>query len=167
MKNTQAKRIALGGMLAAVAVVIMCLGGMIPLATYVCPMLCMIAQYMVLRMCGKRIGWTWFVVVSLLSLLMGPDKEAAGVFLLLGYYPMVKPIFEKWPLSLLWKLLLFNSAVSVLYLLLLRLMGLNEVSEEFAGLGIAGLVLLLILGNITFFLVDRVLDMAEKKWHKR
>ncbi len=165
--SSQTKTVALGGMLAAAALVIMCIGGMIPVGTYVCPMLCIMVQYIVLRLCGRRIAWAWYGAVSILCLLMGPDKEACGVFLLLGYYPMLKPVFEKWPLSWLWKLLLFNGAVTMLYAVLLRLLGLENTSEEFAGYGIAGLGVLLVLGNITFLLLDRVLSLAQRKWRKR
>lgn len=166
MKKTNTKQIALGGLLAAVAVVIMCLGGMIPLATYICPMLCILTQYIVLCCCGKRIAWTWYAAVSILSVLMGPDKEAALVFVLLGYYPMVKPLLEKSKLAPLWKLLLFNVAVILLYGLVLKLLGLDIVAEETEELGTIGLVILLVLGNLVFFLVDRVLAMMERKWKK-
>lgn len=165
--RAKTKAMALSGMLAALALVIMCMGGLIPLATYICPMLCVIVQYIVLRLCGRRTAWTWFAVVALLSLLLGPDKEAASVFLLLGYYPMLKPVFEKWPVSWLWKLLLFNGAVAVLYGLLLRLMGLEDPAEGFTGFGIAGLLVLLVLGNVTFILLDKLLSIAQRKWNKR
>ena len=164
MKKTNTKQIALGGLLAAVAVVIMCLGGMIPLATYICPVLCILTQYIVLCCCGKRIAWTWYVAVAILSALMGPDKEAALVFALLGYYPMVKPILEKSKLAPVWKLLLFNAAVVVLYGVILKLLGLVAIAEETEELGVIGLVILLILGNLVFFLVDKVLNMMERKW---
>ena len=54
MRNNT-KQIALGGVLAAVAVTIMSLGGLIPIATYVCPMLCCMTQFIVLRFCGRRL----------------------------------------------------------------------------------------------------------------
>ena len=163
MRNSNAKVIALGGLLAAVALVILCLGGMIPLATYVCPMLCALVQYIVYRCCGRRIAWTWYVAVALLALLLGPDKEAALVFVMLGYYPMVKPFFEKSRLSVLWKLLLFNGAVLVLYGLLLKLLGLDAVATETEELGMIGLVILLALGNAVFFLLDRLLTILQKR----
>jgi len=165
--KARTKTVALGGMLAAVALVIMCMGGLIPFATYVCPMLCTLVQYIVLQLCGKRIAWTWYAVVALLSLLLGPDKEASAVFVLLGYYPMLKPMFEKWPLSWLWKLLLFNGAVAVLYAFLLKVLGLENISDEFSGLGITGLIVLLLFGNITFILLDKLLSLAHRKWKKR
>ena len=57
MRNDRVKAIALGGVLAALAVVIMCLGGLIAVATYVCPMLCAMLTYCVSRLCGRRIAW--------------------------------------------------------------------------------------------------------------
>ena len=47
MRNTNAKAMALGGVLGALALVIMCMGGLIPFATYVCPMLCTVTLYSV------------------------------------------------------------------------------------------------------------------------
>jgi len=165
MRNKNTKAVALGGILAATAIVIMCMGGLIPVATYVCPMLCAVLQYLVLRFCGKRMAWAWFAAVSLLSLLLGPDKEAAAVFVVLGYYPIVRPSLEKAKLSWMWKLLLFNGAVALLYLLLLRIMGLGDALGEFTEFGVAGLMIMLLLGNVTFFLLDRLLKILDrKKW---
>ena len=87
MRNASVKAVALGGMLASVSVVIICLGGLIPLATFICPMLCIMTGHIVLRSCGTKIAWCWYGVVSILCLLMAPDKEAAMLFLFLGYYP--------------------------------------------------------------------------------
>ena len=44
-----ARNVALGGMMAALAIVIMCMGGLIPVATFVCPMLCMLLLVCVLH----------------------------------------------------------------------------------------------------------------------
>ena len=102
-KKTPASAVALGGVLAALAVVIMCLGTLIPIATYVCPAICMLLVQVVTKLCGRRIGWAWYGAVSVLSLLMAPDKEAAGVFLLLGYYPIIKPWIDSKKGKWLWK----------------------------------------------------------------
>lgn len=163
MRNSSAKVIALGGVLGAVALVILCLGGLIPLSTYVCPMLCCVLQFLVLKFCGRRIAWAWYGVVALLGLLLGPDKEAAAVFVLLGYYPILKPVFEKSRLSWLWKILLFNGAILVLYAALIHLLGLAAVTAEFTQLGTLGLVVLLLLGNLTFILLDIALSRFSRK----
>ena len=83
MKRNSAQKIALGGLMAALAMVIMSLGGLIPFATFVCPMLCCMITKLVLSMCGKRIAWAWYGAVAILSVLMAPDKEAAAVFVFL------------------------------------------------------------------------------------
>ena len=148
---------ALGGIMAALAVTIMSLGGLIPVATYVCPMLCAILLLVVYLSCGSRIAWAWYGAVAILSLLMGPDKEAAAVFVFLGYYPILKPWLDKRRLSLVWKLLLFNSAVLTMYWLLLNLFGMAQLAAEFSELGLVLGIVLLLMGNLTFFLLDIVL----------
>ena len=149
---------ALGGVMAALAVVIMSLGGLIPLATYICPMLCILLLKTVLQICGSRIAWAWYGAVSILSLLLGPDKEAAAVFVFLGYYPIVKPKLDAAKLSWLWKGLLFNASVLAMYWLLIHLFGMAQVAAEFRELGTAMLIVTHLLGNLCFFLVDRILN---------
>lgn len=161
--RTSAKQMALGGILAALAVVIMSLGGLIPVATYTVPMLCAILQYTVLRTCGSRVAWAWYGAVSILSLLLGPDKEAAAVFVFLGYYPILKPKMDRMKLPWLWKGLLFNVSILTMYALLIHLFGMEQIMAEFAELGKWMTVILLVLGNLTFFLLDRVLDKYARK----
>lgn len=164
-KRTPAANVALGGVLAALAVVIMSMGTLIPVATYVCPMLCMVLLRTVLQTCGKQIAWGWYGAVAILSILLAPDKEAAAVFAFLGYYPIAKPTLDKTRLSWLWKGLLFNSAILVMYWLLMHLFGLEQVTAEFAEMGTAMLVILLFLGNVIFFMMDKLLGMQPKRKH--
>ncbi len=163
MRNSITKKIALGGVLAALAIVIMCLGVMIPLATFVCPMLCAIIQYIALWFCEQKIAWAWFGVVAILSLLLGPDKEAALVFCMIGCYPILKPLFEKSKLRFLWKILFFNCAVALLYGLLLKLFGMDAALAEYKELGTIGLIAMLLLGNVCFILLDRLLTILDRK----
>ena len=164
MRNSGAKQIALGGMMAALAVVIMSLGGMIPSATFVCPMLCCLILQIVRTICGDRMAWAWYGAVAILSLLMGPDKEAAAVFVFLGYYPILKPKFDKSRLKWVWKLLYFNVVILAMYWLLIHLFGMAQLAQEWEELGIWMTGIMLLLGNVTFFLLDRVLS---KKFRRR
>lgn len=164
MSRTSAKQMALCGVLAALAIVIMCLGGLIPVATYVCPVLCCVLCCMVFYTCGKRLAWVWYVAVAILSLLLGPDKEAAGVYLVLGYYPMLKPILERSKLSWLWKFLLFQSAVAVLYLALIHLLGIEAVVGKWDVFTLVSVGVMLVMGNVVFFVLDRVLSMVGRKF---
>lgn len=162
-KRNSAYAVALGGVLAALGVVVMCLGTLIPVATFLCPMVCMILAQVVMKTCGGKMGWAWYGAVAVLSLLLAPDKEAAAVFAALGYYPMVKPRLERKKLPWLWKGLLFNAVILALYWLLIHLFGLDALAEEFAEAGRVMTVVMLILGNVTFFLLDRVLSKRFRR----
>ena len=148
-RNNQASAIALGGVMAALAVV----------ATFVCPALCMLLLRIVARQCGRRIGWAWYGAVAILGVLLAPDKEAAAVFVFLGYYPLLKPVFDRWKPSWLWKGLYFNAAIAVLYTLLLKVFGMDQLAQDYAELGSALTAVMMVLANITFFMLDRLLGM--------
>ena len=111
----------------------------------------------VLSICGKRIAWAWYGAVAILSVMMAPDKEAAAVFVFLGYYPIVKPWLDKRKLSWLWKGLLFNSVILSMYWLLIHIFGMNEIAADYEEAGKVMTVIMLILGNVTFYMLDLVL----------
>jgi hypothetical protein len=169
-RDNVSSAVALGGVLAALAVVIMCMGGLIPVATFICPAVCMMIQAVVLRRCGRRFAWAWYGAVAILSLLMGPDKEAAAVFVFLGYYPILRPWLNKLRPDWLFKGLYFNAVIAVLYTLLLKVLGFAEILEDYAEMGAVMTVAMLIMGNITFFLLDRLLSLrfgAPRQRHGR
>ena len=156
-KHTPASQMALGGVLAALAVVVMNLGTLIPVATYSCPLLCILLLDLVRRLCGSHIGWAWYGAVTILSLLMAPDKEAAAVFGFIGSYPLVKPRLDAMHGSILWKALFFNGLILILYRFFLGFLGLGAVLEEFTQMGALLTAVMLLLGNVIFFLMDRLL----------
>lgn len=157
-RRTPAYAIALGGSLAALAVTIMSLGTLIPIATYVCPVLCMVVLNILAMICGDRIGWAWYGAVALLSALLAPDKEAATMFVFLGYYPLIKPKLDKTRLKWLWKILFFNVTILAAYWFLMHLLGMAAIAEEFREMGAVLTAAMLLLGNLTFFLLDRLLS---------
>ena len=159
--------VALGGVLAALAVVIMTLGCLIPIATYVSPMLCSVLLLFVKQSCGNTIGWTWYGAVSVLSLLLSPDKEAAAVFVALGYYPMIQPGINKSRLRWLWKILFFNAVTLLLYWMLIFVLGMAQIAADFQGVGRIGLAVVLLLGNVSFLLLDKLLHMVKRKLFKK
>ena len=158
MRNTPAKQIAFGGVFGALALVIMNLGSLIPVATYVCPMLCMLILTFVTKMCGNRIGWAWYGAVAILSCLMAPDKEAAAVFVFLGFYPILKPRFDRMRFPIIPKLLFFNALILLMYWLLLKLLGMDQIAAEFAEMGKALTVVMLVMGNLIFYMTDVALS---------
>lgn len=153
----QARSMALGGIFAALAVIVMSMGTLIPVSTFVCPMLCMMLLRLVLSLCGKRAAWAWYGAVALLCLMLAPDKEAAAVFVFLGWYPIVKPRLDGLKWGLFWKLLLLNGAILLMYWVLMHLFGMQDIAAEYEELGAVMTFVMLVLGNITFFLLDMIL----------
>ncbi len=167
MHKTNAKEIAMGGVFAALAIVIMCLGGMIPIATFVCPMICMLILQMIRKLCGSRIAWAWYGAVAIMAVLLGPDKEAAAVFVFLGYYPIIKPKIDRIKPGWLWKGIYFNAVILLLYQLLIYLFGMDQIAAEYRELGTVLTVVVLLIGNLCFFLLDRVLTQFGKRRKRR
>lgn len=163
MRSQAARSMALGGMMAALAVVIMALGGMIPLNTFLCPVLCMLLLRFVLASTGARAAWAWYGAVAILGTLLGPDKEAAAIFVCLGYYPILKPRLDRMKLGLPVKFALFNAAILGMYAVLIRLLGMDQIAADYAGLGTAMTVVMLLLGNVTFWMLDIVLGKPMRK----
>ena len=159
--KTNSKHMAMGGVFAALALVIMNLGGLIPVATYTTPVICMLLLKFVMQSCGRRVAWAWYGAVMILGLLMSPDKESAAVFAFLGYYPIIKPKLDQMKGKWLWKLAVFNVSMVLLYSILIRVMGVATVTGEREELGKTLLIVLLILGNVTFIALDRMLTLLE------
>ena len=158
--SASSRQMALGGMMTAVAVVIMCLGSLIPVNTYVCPVLCILITRVVLERCGRRIGWCYYIATAVLSLMLAPDREAALVYAFLGYYPMIRPFFEKLGVFAWYaKLLLFTLAGGASYGMLLVVMGAGAAMSE----GWVLTVVTVLLWDALFLLTDRLLGVPLKK----
>lgn len=162
MKGNQAKEMAFCGMMAALAITIMWLGTLIPLATFVCPVLCMLILGFVYKMTGKKLAWAWYFCVALLSVMLSPDKEAVAVMVFLGYYPIIKRNFQRFKLSFVLKMLYFNFVIFVMYSLLIHLFGMDQILAEFAQIGKIMAAVTLVLGNVCLFMVDFLLTRLEK-----
>lgn len=153
-------KIALCGVMGAVSVAIMLLGAVIPVAMFIAPALASILVMLVCAECGRRLAWTEYAAVSLLSVLFVPDREVALVFVFLGYYPLVKPRFDRLRPRLVrgvCKVLYFNGSVLALYALLYSLFFPGQLASELAGAGLALAAASLLIGNAAFLLLDKAL----------
>ena len=157
--KVKANQMALGGMMPAVAVVIMSLGSLIPVNTYVCPVLCILITRVVMERCGGRLSWCYYMAVAMLSLLLAPDREAALVYLCLGYYPLIRRHFERRPTALRTPvtLLFFTIAGVAAYGLLMLVLGVEAVMAEYEGAGMWLLAVTVLMWDVLFLLVDRLL----------
>ena len=164
MRRGKSTEIALCGMMTALAVVILCLGGLIPAATFCCPVLSSLVLLPVMQRWGRRDAVLVWAASAILGLLLGPDKEAAALYAALGYYPAIRAGLDRKRPALRWalKLLLFNGATIALYALLIFVMGLDALVEEYQATSTALLIATLALGNVVFVIYDFLLKRLER-----
>lgn len=160
---------ALCGIMAALSAAVLTWGSLIPFATFTCPMLAMLCMIPAVCEYGTGAALTMYAAVSILGLLLCPDKEIALLYVFLGWYPGVQAKINSLPrfLSLAVKCILFSAAVVVMYSLILYLFRLEAVVEEFAEYSTIMIAGMLILGNITFLLYDRVLTNFSRLYRKK
>ncbi len=157
--HTPAQRMALGGVMTALSLVVQLLGGALGIGTYAAPLLGGLCTLLVRHCADCRTALLHWLATALLSLLLCSDKELALLYLLLlGWYPLVRPALGRLPrlLCLACKLLLFQLAVVLLCVALLWLV----LDGDLIALGCGGLWLnlaALLLGNVTFLLYDNLL----------
>jgi len=161
----RARPLALCGVLAALAVALLCMGGVIPGMVFCAPILAMGVLLPVLEELGPRAAGTAYAAVALLALLLVPDRETAFVYLFFGWYPILRPriaALPSRPLRLLARLAVCNIAALLLYGLVLRLMGLTADLLESVWYFNAAL---LAAGNVVFLLTDSTLARLTNIWH--
>lgn len=130
--------VAFCSLMAALGVVLMMTGGLIPVMTYCSPLLAGVLLVPVLRECGPKWAWMVWIVTAALSMILSADKEAAFFYLFLGYYPILKRgldrIRPKLP-GFAVKLLFFAAAIALMYALIWYVLGLDIGMEELEELG--------------------------------
>lgn len=163
----KSRKIALCGVLSALAVVVLLLGGVTGIGTFAAPVLAMAVLLPVLEEYGARAAATAFCAVSLLALLLVPDRELTLVYIGFGWYPILRPRVARIPsrlLRLAVRLAVCNGVIAALYGLLLRLLGLTADLAEASRLMNAAL---LVMGNLVFLLLDPVLVRLTNLWRQR
>ena len=157
-KSTQ---VAMGGIASALCLLLMLLT-IIPIATYTMPALAGMVLIVVVIENGYSTAWMVYAAVGFLPLFICPDKEAAMLFVgFFGYYPVLKGKLEKIRVRLveyLVKFVVFNVAMIANYLIIIYLFGIQDVLEEVGPLGQYSVLLLLLMGNVVFFIYDVALS---------
>lgn len=157
----KSKKIALVGMMCALAAVIMLMGGLIPLATFCCPLLAGLALIPVFVECGEKLAWGAYIAISLLALILCPDKEAALLFAFVGYYPILRWRLDQIRngfLRLAAKLAVFNVAVLAMYAVSIFIFQMAAIAAEYREMGLAMALFTLLLGNVTLVVYDVLLQ---------
>ena len=162
-----ARRMALCGLLTALAVVILLLTGALGIGTFVGPVLAMAVLLPVYEEYGGKAALTAYAAAAILGILLVADVELAWVYAAFGWYPSLRPRVEKIPsrlLRILVKLGICTAVCLLLYGVVLRLLGLTADLLEGT---VTFNLLLLIMGNMVFLLMDTALARLTHLWHRK
>lgn len=175
MNNKKIKssaKTAIGGVIAALSVVLMFLTSVIPSMTYALPAMAGILLIIIVIEIDKKWALGVYAVVSILSILLIADKEAAVMYIMFfGYYPIVKAVFEsRFNNTLCWvlKLITFNISMVIAFLITTYVFNIPfDEMEEYGAIAAFGL---LGVGNVVFIIFDFALTNLVKlyllKWRK-
>ncbi len=163
---------ALGGMCIGLSAALMMLASVIPFLTYAIPAM---AALLVLFM-RAECNWKWALAVyvgsSVVCALVVPEKESVAIYIaLVGYYPLLKVIFDKLPkiIGYIVKAVFFVGMIIGIYYVIMHVFGIStELLEDTQGFMIP---ILVALGLAAFILYDVALDRLEiayyRKWQKQ
>ena len=163
---------AFGGIIAALSIVLMFSTGLIPTLTYAIPAVSGALLMAIVIEISPVFAGAIYVAVSILSLLIVADKEAAVMYAaFFGYYPIIKSFIEKHTnktLSWIIKYIIFNIAMITSYFIVSKVFMITFDDIEF--IGRFALPLLLLVGNMVFALYDialtRLVTTYLLSWRK-
>ena len=155
-RSTGARYIALCAIISAIGVLVLFLGSIVDVLDLSAAMMASILCAVVLIEMGKLWPWLTYAVISVLSLLLLPNKLPGFIFLLCGYYPIIKQKLERQKRFVAWiiKIVIFNFLCTV-FLLSCSLFFPGYDTVLFSSVGKAlSLAITYALGNFIFVLYD-------------
>lgn len=161
MKKTRYTTIS--GMVSALSVVIMLLTNIMPSMMYVIPIITGAIVFAVDEIIGKKWALGVFFVTSLISFVLLADKEVAlNYTFFFGYYPLLKPIYERLPKVLSWivKLVGFNIAITAIGLIVTFIFKLPFLDEDLGKFTIPAFA---ILFNLVFVMYDIMFTVFKSR----
>ena len=160
-KKSKAFLVALCGILAALALVCLFFGGTVSIASIACPVLASLVMIPVYMECGTKWGLLLYATVGILGLILAPTKECAVLFIAYGNYPVIRKYLGRLPINKLWKLLYFNVVLVLAYGIMLFVFPIPELVEEYREIGKWVLGAMILIGNVSFFIYDILIDRLE------
>ena len=153
------KKLALCAILSALGTVFLLIGALIEVLDLSAAMLAsMLMLFVVIEIGG---AWTWltYAVTSLTGFLLLPYKLPAVIYLLIGFYPIIKEKTEKLPKLFSWIIKIFAFNISLALVFFVLKLFLPSVSIElFPGMKVLYTYLIYFLvGNLIFVLYDVLL----------
>ena len=168
--NKNTRRVAVSGMMVALATAILLMGGVIPAATFVGPALAGLLVIPVFVEGGQRYALGAWAAISALSLMLCADKEAALLFAFLGWYPALKWRLDAqlpgW-LGVPVKLLIWNLCAGAMAALIFFVLRMDQIMAEYREMGRAMLIAFILLANVTLLIYDRLLGAMAVVYLKK
>lgn len=150
--------VAMGGVSSALCLLCMFLTGVFPFATFALPAIAGMILISVVVENGYKVATTVYAAVSILSVFIVPDREAAMMFIgFFGYYSIIKGKIDKLKfklIKLIVKFAIFNTAVIVVYTIIIYFFGMTDIIEEIPAFGEYSLLVMLLMGNVVFVVYD-------------
>lgn len=164
-------RVALGGIVSALCLVTMFLAGVLPALYLLLPGIAGILLMIIAVEVNTAWAFLTYIAVSLLSLFITFDKEAALIFIMLfGHYPILRFYIQKIPLRfirLLIKLLIYNVCIIGYFYVTVYILGVDDLLDEFGDFGKYGAYILLGITNLIFLVYDIDLDFMHNIYKRR
>lgn len=171
MKRSLSYKIALGGTLASMCLMCQFITGVFPVFYIIMPMICSLLVTVMATETNTRWALLMFLAVSILSLFITPNKDAALIFIMFfGHYPLIRPAFLKLKpriLSFALKLIFFNICIICYFIITVFVLGAKELIDEMGEFGKYGGVILLGTANMMFISYDYLMDIAEDIYVKK
>ena len=167
MQNrVSARALSFCGIMAALGVVIMLLGGVLGVATYIAPLAASVCLLPLLYEFGRGSALMGFIVTAVLSALICADKEQAFFYIFIGYYPVVRGFFARIgarPLRILAKAVFFAAALAAMFAFLIFILKLGDLISDLVSFAVwlricffAALLLTLMLYDLALGLMERL-----------
>ena len=166
----ESSKAALGGMIAALSVVIMLITYLSPLFVYTAPPFAGILLIVILEELDMKWAFGTYAAIALLSLFMIADKEAAVFFLcFFGYYPIIRASIStkinNKPFLFFIGLLLFNIACAAGVAICAFVLHIDY--RDFYQSGKIFLAVSIVLMNLVFAIYDLLLSRVHLFYIKR
>ncbi len=166
-------KVSLGGVVAALSLVLMFLTSVIPFGTFAFPTFAGILLILLVINLGYRWAFAVYFITAVLSFLLLADKEAALYYAaFLGFYPIIKSVIERIPskvVQYIVKLALFNVCIIAAFFVGMTLLSIPK--ESFTLFGVYLPWVFLIIGNIAFVIYDlcvtKLVTLYLFKWHNK
>lgn len=150
MKET--KKITVSAFAAAISTVLCILSSVFPTMSLTVLAVCGLISALALNLCGYRYALLQYVAVSVLALVLSPDKSCAVYYIFLfGHYPILKAVFERISNSFFrWgaKLLCANLFGLISLWIVSRFLGISDIISD------TSKIAFFVLYNIAFVLYD-------------